>query len=197
MSRSALLVTSFAALLLSACGGASTDSSSASPAPAKLGKSPNPVITLPVNVSPGAILGGGTLPDACTSLSATAAGTIASDANLVKLAGTNTGQVNECIYGDPSTGAGATILLEQIPGVVGAAVIQGAIAQASHDASGSNTPVSGIGDQAFKTVQANGATVAFSKGNTLVVVDVNSATRDGTSIESDLESLCKQIAGQL
>jgi hypothetical protein len=139
--------------------------------------------------------GGGSL-DACTAMSASTASQI-SGGTVVKLSGTTAGGVSQCSYADSASGAGAAAIIENIPGLAGSAALQAAMSQAAHGGSSSAQPVSGIGDTALKEVESNGATVAFAKGGTLVVVAVYGSKRDGNSIESDLESLAKQIAGQL
>jgi hypothetical protein len=179
------VLTILAALLMVACGGTS---------PSSTAKTAN-------NKQPGtsASQAPGTQKslDACTEVSDSTAARISGAPGMVKQAGTNAGGISECIYVDNSSGAGVVILIEQIPGVVGGAAMQAAMAQASHDSSGNQVPVSGIGDQAFKEVEDNSSTLAFAKGGTLAVLAVSSSSREGTAIEADLEGICRQIASHL
>jgi hypothetical protein len=141
---------------------------------------------------------GATSVDACAAMSQSAAAQVSGASSIAKFSGTNVGGVSECVYADTASGAGAVGLIEQVPGGIAVnTYLQAAMAQAAHGGSSGAQSLSGIGDQAIKSVESNGASVAFVKGSTLVVLAVSGSTRTGDAIESDLESLAKQVAGQL
>jgi hypothetical protein len=192
MRKLALLLTIPTALLLIACGGSTPTASTTPPAKKFSGPTPTGLATIPGVTTNGS----GTVPDSCTVVSADAANQVTGSTAMVKLTGTTQGGISECIYDDTGSGAGVSVIIEQIPGLATQAILQASIAQASHDNSGSE-PVSGIGDQALKQVQSNGATVAFVKGNTVVIVGASGSSRTGDAIETDLETICKTIAGQI
>jgi hypothetical protein len=173
------------AMLMVGCGGTASTGSTQTPTPEQ---------TATLSASPGSSTGG-SAPDACAVLTAALASQI-TGGNATKISGQSAGGVSQCVYADTGSGVGATAVIESLPGM-SAAILQAAMAQASHNGSGNDEPVSGIGDQALKEVDPNSATVAFAKGDTLVVVAASSSTRNGAAIESDLESLCRQIAGRL
>lgn len=140
--------------------------------------------------------GPGATIDACTAMSASAASQI-SGGNVTKVSGTKASGGSVCSYADQAHHVGAVAIIESIPGVTGTAALQAAINQPAVGGAGNAQPLGGLGDAALKDVEAHAATVAFSKGNTVVVVAVYGSTRDGGSIESDLESLAQQIADKV
>ena len=198
MKKLPLVLTTVAFLLL-ACGNSPSTSSTGSTGENGAGKTNTAQPTLGTNAgtpTPLVIATAATIPAASTLLTADIASRLSGSSNLSKLADTTAGGVSEVVYVDQTTGDGVTMLIEQVPGVVNATIMQAAVAQASHGSSGNDVPISGIGDQAFKEVETNSATVVFAKGATLVVVTAT-GTRDGTAIEADEETVCKQLAGQL
>ncbi len=96
-----------------------------------------------------------------------------------------------------STAAGdtLTVLVEKVPGGVPAAAMQAAMQMAGSN--GDLQAVSGIGDVAGKTVDANEATIAFAKGDFIVVLSARSDTTVGTDLEPKLEALARQVTGKL
>jgi hypothetical protein len=185
---SALMVTGVGAA--SACGSSAATSSSAAGAGAT---SPAAVTSASAAGVPGQPL------DSCSVLTATEASQLAGS-TLTELTHQTTGAISFCVYGGTAGGGGAEAIIESVPGggqAIVQSALQAAIAQAAKDSGGSTQSISGIGDEGLKEVNANDATVAFVKGSTLVAVTASSTTRDGASIETDLETLVRQIAGQV
>jgi hypothetical protein len=183
---SALMVTGVGAA--SACGSSATTSSSAAGA-----TSPAAVTSTSAGGVPAQVL------DSCSVLTATQASQL-SGGTLTQLSHQTTGAISFCVYGNTAGGGGAEAIIESVPGggqAIAQSALQAAIAQAAKDSGGSTQSISGIGDEGLKEVNANDATVAFVKGSTLVAVTASSTSRDGSSIETDLESLARQIAGQV
>ncbi|MGH2512635.1 MAG: hypothetical protein ACRDGQ_08115 [Candidatus Limnocylindrales bacterium] len=88
-----------------------------------------------------------------------------------------------------------TIFIESIPGGLPQAALNAGLAQAN--GSGDLQPISGLGDTAGKQVADNSATIAFAKGNTMVVLDATSSTLAGSDLEPKVEAIAQQIAGGL
>ena len=108
-----------------------------------------------------------------------------------------------CIYTDTtgSGGGGGVIFIEAIPGALGQAALQAAIASAlsgsAASSGGTSVAVSGLGSGAIKEIDANSATYAFVKDNDLVVVDVSSGTKTGADMDSQVEAVAQNIAGSI
>ncbi|MGH3073623.1 MAG: hypothetical protein ACRDQC_01775 [Gaiellales bacterium] len=94
-----------------------------------------------------------------------------------------------------TSGDNLTVYIQAIPGAVTAAELQAAMAL--EGTNGDMTAVSGIGDAAGKVVKDHDATLAFVKGNTIVVIGASAAAQAGTDLETKLETLANQIAGSL
>ena len=92
-------------------------------------------------------------------------------------------------------GDSITILVEPVPAGVGKTILQAAIQAAG--SSGDLVTLSGLGDAAGQVTGANEATVAFAKGDTLVVVFAETSKTAGSVLEPKLEALAQQIAGKL
>lgn len=108
-----------------------------------------------------------------------------------------------CIYTDTtgSGGGGGVIVIEAIPGALGQAALQAAMASALSGSAASSgdsaVAVSGLGSGAVKEIDANSATYAFVEDNDLVVVDVSSGTRTGATMDSQVEAIAQNIAGSI
>jgi hypothetical protein len=139
--------------------------------------------------------GGAGAPDAATFLTADAASSLlGAGATKVPYAGQPGMPVSVAAY-TTAAGDSMTVYIQQIPGQVAAAQLQAAIA--AQGIGGQLQSVAGIGDSAGKVIDTNEATVVFSKGSSLVVIDAKIGSSTGDAIESKLESLAKQIAGKL
>lgn len=88
-----------------------------------------------------------------------------------------------------------TVLVEKVPGGVPAAAMRAAMQMAGSQ--GDLETVEGIGDVAGKTVGPNEATIAFAKGDFIVVLAAQSGTATGADLEPKLESLARQVTGKL
>jgi hypothetical protein len=108
-----------------------------------------------------------------------------------------------CIYTDATGtgGGGGVIFIEAIPGALGQAALQAAIASAlsgsAASSGGTAVAVSGLGSGAIKEIDADSATYAFVKDNDLVVVDVSSGTKTGADMDSQVEAVAQNIAGSI
>jgi hypothetical protein len=108
-----------------------------------------------------------------------------------------------CIYSDTtgSGGGGGVIYIQPIPGALGQAALQAAIATAlsgsAASSGGTAVAVSGLGSGAIKEIETNSATYAFVKDNDLVVVSVSSGTKTGAEMDSQLQSVTQSIAGSI
>ena len=91
-----------------------------------------------------------------------------------------------------TSGDNLTVYIQAIPGAVTAAELQAAMAL--EGTNGDMTPVSGVGDAAGKVVKDHDATLAFVKGNVIVVIGASASAQSGADLESKLENLAKQIA---
>jgi hypothetical protein len=179
---------------MAGCGGSST-----SPTPTP--KSSSGGITIPGLGNIGGTGGSGTTAAAGTLLTASDVQNISGDPAVAPLGGACSSTT--CIYTDTtgSGGGGGVIFIETIPGALGQAALQAAIASAlsgsAASSGGSAVAVSGLGSGAIKEIDANSATYAFLKNNNLVVVDVSSGTKTGADMDSQVEAIAQNIAGSL
>ncbi len=179
---------------MAGCGGSST-----SPTPTP--KSSSGGITIPGLGNIGGTGGSGTTAAAGTLLTASDVQNISGDPAVAPLGGACSSTT--CIYTDTtgSGGGGGVIFIETIPGALGQAALQAAIASAlsgsAASSGGSAVAVSGLGSGAIKEIDANSATYAFLKNNDLVVVDVSSGTKTGADMDSQVEAIAQNIAGSL
>jgi hypothetical protein len=176
---------------MAGCGGSS---GSTTPTPKSSGG-----ITIP---GIGSIGGSGvTTAPASTLLTASDVQTISGDPAVAALSGACSGTT--CIYTDATGtgGGGGVIFIESIPGALGQAALQAAIASAlsgsAASSGGTSVAVSGLGSGAIKEIDANSATYAFLKDNDLVVVDVSSGTKTGADMDSQVEAIAQNIAGSI
>jgi hypothetical protein len=187
-------VTIGAMIGMAGCGGSST-----SPTPTP--KSSSGGITIPGLGNIGGTGGSGTTAAAGTLLTASDVQNISGDPAVAPLGGACSSTT--CIYTDTtgSGGGGGVIFIETIPGALGQAALQAAIASAlsgsAASSGGSAVAVSGLGSGAIKEIDANSATYAFLKNNNLVVVDVSSGTKTGADMDSQVEAIAQNIAGSL
>jgi hypothetical protein len=189
-------VTVGAMIGMAGCGGSS---STTTPTPSSGGG-----ITIPGigNVGgTGSNGSGGTATAAGTLLTAADVQNISGDPAVVALGGACTSTT--CIYTDTTgtAGGGGVIFIEAIPGALGQAALQAAIASAlsgsAASSGGTAVAVSGLGSGAIKEIDANSATYAFVKDNDLVVVDVSSGTKTGADMDSQVEAVAQTIAGSI
>jgi hypothetical protein len=138
--------------------------------------------------------GGGGAPAAASLLTADAAAAIIGGTPTLQPGSITLGPMSIMSYGTDS-GDSVTILLEAVPAGVQASALQAAMAM--QGTTGSMQPVSGIGDAAGKVVTDHEATLAFTKGSTLVVLSTSVSSAAGTDLEPKLESLAQQITGKL
>ena len=108
--------------------------------------------------------------------------------------GATGGAMSVASYTNPG-GDSVTILVERLPGMTGSLALQAAIAQ--QGSNGNMQAVSGIGDAAGKVVEDHDATLAFVKGDTIVVLAATADGKAGSDLESKLEALAGQITGKL
>jgi hypothetical protein len=182
-----------AIVCMAGCGG----SSSPTPTPRSTG------ITIPGlgSVGTGSTGGNGATVAAGTLLTASDVQTISGDPAVALLTGE--GCLTTCIYSDTTGtgGGGGVIVVEAIPGVLGQAALQAAIAAALSNSAtssgGTAVAVSGLGSGAIKEIDSNSATYAFVKDNDLVVVNVTSGTKTGADMDSQVESIAQNIAGSI
>lgn len=137
--------------------------------------------------------GGGGAVDAASILTPDAAGSIIGG-TVTKRPIPATGGMSIVLYTN-TTGDSVTALVEHVPGGTTAEMMQAGIGAAG--ARGELQTLSGLGDAAGKVVNANDATVVFVKGDTLVVVHAEAAASSGSDLEPKLESLARQIQGQV
>jgi hypothetical protein len=186
MTRQALiggLVTAALAALV-ACGGGS-----AATAPGTDAVNPNPQSS-----SAGAGQGGAA--DAGSLLTAEmAASVIGGSPTKVDLPVQPGGGVASLASYATASGDDVTILIERLPGLSGSVALQAALTQ--QNTSGEMQAVSGVGDAAGKVVSDHDATLAFTKGDSIVVLAAKADGMTGGDLESKLESLARQIAGNL
>ena len=190
-----------ATLAIAACsaGATSAPSAAAGSPSAAAATSPSPSSAIPSISIPSALASalasaGGTTPDAATLVSADMAASVIGGSPSKVTPPMSIPNVSLVSYGTGS-GDSVTVFIETVPGGIASTQLQAAIALAG--VQGQLQTVSGLGDAAGKVVDANEATVAFVKGNELVVVSAQSATKAGTDLEPKVEALAKQIAGKL
>ncbi len=177
-------------VLLAACG-----SGTATKAPVTA--APTPAATIPA--APASAAGGvpaGGL-DASTVVTAEmAASIIGGSPTKMSIPATPGAAGVMSISGYTNTdGDDVTVLVERIPGGFAAGMLQMAIQSAG--ANGDLKPLTGLGDSAGSVVNEHDATVAFAKGNTLVVIQASDSGSSGADIEAKLEALARQIIGTL
>jgi hypothetical protein len=186
-------VTVGAMIGMAGCGGSS---SSATPTPKSSGG-----INIPGLGNIGGTGGSGTTSAAGTLLTAADVQNISGDPAVAALGGACSAPT--CIYTDTtgSGGGGGVIFIEAIPGALGQAALQAAIASAlsgsAASSGGTSVAVSGLGSGAIKEIDANSATYAFVKDNDLVVIDVSSGTKTGAQMDSQVEAVAQNIAGSI
>jgi len=178
---------------IAGCGGSSSGSS-----PTPTASSSTGGFTLPS--IPG--LGTGASGHAAdTLLTASDVQSISGDPAVTALSGACS--ASTCIYSDTtgSGGGGGVIFVEAIPGALGQAALQAAIASAlsgqAAASGGTSVAVSGLGSAALKEIDTNSATYAFVKDNYLVVVNVTSGTKSGSDMDSQVQSAAQNIAGSI
>jgi hypothetical protein len=183
-----------AMVVMVGCGGAS---GATTPTPKSTG------ITIPGigSLGTGSTGANGSTAAASTLLTASDVQTISGDPTVTPLGGACS--ATTCIYTDTTGtgGGGGVILVEAIPGALGQAALQAAIASAlsgsAASSGGTSVAVSGLGSGAIKEIDANSATYAFLKDNDLVVVDVSSGTKTGADMDSQVEAVAQTIAGSI
>jgi hypothetical protein len=184
-----------AMVAMAGCGGSS---SATTPTPKSSGGISIPGLG---SIGSGSTGGNGSTAAASTLLTASDVQTISGDPAVAPLAGACSSTT--CIYSDTTGtgGGGGVIVVESIPGALGQAALQAAIASAlsssAASSGGSSVAVSGLGSGAIKEIDANSATYAFVKDNDLVVVDVTSGTKTGADMDSQVESIAQNIAGSI
>lgn len=146
---------------------------------------------------------GGNNPAAAASAVVSAADmqNISGDPNVAAVAGTCSAVT--CIYADPagSSGNGGIVVVEPFPGALGQAALETAVAAAlaggGSDSTGTVSPVSGLGNSALKEIDSNSATYAFFKDNYLVLINVQSDTKTGADMDSQVLAAAQSAAGQI
>jgi hypothetical protein len=181
---------------MAGCGGSS---SSTTPTPS----SSSGGISIPGlgNIGSGSTGSSGSTAAAGTLLTASDVQNISGDPAVAALSGACSSTT--CIYTDATGtgGGGGVIFIEAIPGALGQAALQAAIASAlsgsAASSGGTAVAVSGLGSGAIKEIDADSATYAFVKDNDLVVVDVSSGTKTGADMDSQVASVAQSIAGSI
>jgi hypothetical protein len=185
-SRTLPVSAGFAAVtLLAACGGTTTASSSGGggTATTAAGGQSNSRAS-------------GTLPDACTLLSQEQAAQMTGDSTVAQTPRDNAPGESTCTY--DGTGGGHMMVLDLTFSTgVSQSALQRWVTNEFQGSGGQPMAVSGIGGGAYQAVGSNEATLAFGNGTTLVVIDAQSMTRAGASMESDIETLAKADVGRL
>ncbi len=174
-------------------GGSSAAPASASAAPASASAGAIASFALPSAIA-SALASAGTVKDAATLLTPELAASVLGGSPTKTTLPVTIPNVSIVSY-RTEAGDSLTLYIQAVPGGVANAELQAAIAMAG--AHGDLQTVSGIGDAAGKVVNANDATVAFIKGSNLVVVAADSSATAGTDLEPKVESVAKQVAGQL
>ena len=140
---------------------------------------------------------------ACTALSQSDAATLTGDSSVASVSsgGAGIAGAGTCIYADVTSssgaGNGAVIVVEPVPGVVSAQVLQAALAAQAKNGNSNFQTVSGLGDAAYSETTDHNGSLVFAKGSTLVVISVTSNTKSGTDLLSAIQSIASNIAGQL
>ncbi len=179
---------SAALVALAACGGGSATTAPGATA------APSAAVSEPSAAAPSTGQTGGL--DAGALVTADMAASIigGSPTKVEMPTGATGGAMSVASYSIPS-GDDLTILVERLPGMTGSLALQAAIAQ--QGSNGNMQAVSGIADAAGKVVNDHDATLAFVKGDTIVVLAANASGSAGSDLESKLESLAKQLVGNL
>jgi hypothetical protein len=193
MTLKSLLLGAIAVTAIAGCGSSTTPASSSS------GTGANPTSS----GGTGAGGGNGGSAAANTLLNVADVQSISGDPNVAAVAGTCS--ATTCVYADttsPGGGGGGVIVVEPIGGALSQTALQAALATAlatgGTDSSGGTTAaVSGLGSGAIKEIDANSATYAFSKDNYLVVIHIESATKSGADMDSQVEAAAQTAAGQI
>jgi hypothetical protein len=135
------------------------------------------------------------VPDACVLVTqAQASAIVGTDVtNQTGAAGAGTGTTTTCAYASSTTGAIVIVAAARIP--TGSS--QAALRQALFNQVSGLQAISGIGDSAGEAKSANNVSIAFSKGDTVVILQATSPTLSGDSMAPKLESLAKTVAGQV
>ena len=187
-------------LSLVACGGTAATSAPGTRAPATpapTASAPAPTAAAPAPTTPGAVGGGAGGLDAGALVTAEIAGSIIGGTpTRINLPGGVAGGAAMSVVAYTNTGGdNMTVLVEQIPGSFATGMLQAAIQSAGGQ--GDLKPVSGLGDSAGQVTNEHDATVAFAKGNSLVVLAAAVDALGGADIEAKLEALARQLAGTL
>jgi len=184
-------ILSAALISLAACSSTATAAPGSSTAPGGGGGG------LPSGfVLPSGLLGGGgsASVNASTILTADVAATILGSSATLQPGSMNLGPISLATYGTDS-GDEVTVYVETLGTGLEGAAIQAAIQ--AEGTSGDMTPISGLGDAAGKVVEDHGATVAFGKNGTIVVVSATVASQSGSDLEPKVEAVAQQVAGKL
>lgn len=197
-SRPAVTVSGLAiaiTVVVAACsGGATSAPSAAAGSPSAAAASAMPSISIPSAFASALASAAGTAPDAATLVTADMAASVIGGSPTKVTPPMSIPNVSLASYGT-SGGDSVTVFVEVIPGGLASAQLQAAIAMAG--AQGQLETVSGLGDAAGKVVDANEATVAFVKGNDLVVISAQSGSASGSDLEPKVEALAQQVAGKM
>ena len=186
-------------VLVAACGGsAATPAPTATPpqaGPSAAGGAVLPSFAIPAFPS-GLLPSGGSLgnaPDASSIVTGDMAASVlgaAAQKVVMPVAG-----IASIVAYTTAAGDTLTVLVEKVPGGVPAAAMQAAIRMAGSN--GDLQEVGGIGDAAGKVVDSNEATIAFAKGDFIVVLAAHSDAATGADLEPKLESLAREVTGKL
>lgn len=187
-------------VLVAACGSGSATKAPAAPTPAPAAATPaatTPAATIPAAAAsaPGGVPAGG--PEADEMVTAEmAASIIGGSPTKMSIPGAAgaPGVMSLAAYSN-TDGDNVTVLVQRIPGGFAAGMLQIAIQAAG--ANGELKPLSGLGDSAGQVTNEHDATVAFAKGNTLVVIQASDSASSGADIEAKLEALAREIIGKL
>jgi len=140
--------------------------------------------------------GGGSAPDAGAIVTADmAASIIGGSPTKVDMPGNPAGGPVAIASYLNTNGDDVTVLVEVVPGGFAATAL--AAAMAAQSGSNDMVPVSGLGDSAGKVVDATSATLAFVKGDTIVVIAASASGSTGLDLELKLEAVARQILSRL
>ncbi len=190
-TRPRLAVAGLLALVVLSTAACSSSGSASSPGAASAGAG----ASVPAGGNTGGGNNGGAVDASSILTSDAAASIIGGTVTKVQTPGVGSAPGMSLASYTNGTGDSVTILVEPVPAAVGATILQAAIRAAG--ANGDLVPVSGLGDTAGQVTGPNEATVAFAKGNTLVVVYAQTSNTAGSDLEPKLQSLAQQIAGKL
>ena len=190
-SRSRLVLGGVAAVIVlsvAACGG-----SSATKAPGATTPTTAPVA--PTAAQGGGGGGGAAAVDAGSILTQeVATSIIGGTVTKISIPGTQGSPMSIASFTN-TTGDSIVVMVQSVPTGAGAGMLQAAIKAAG--AQGDLQVLNGLGDAAGKVINDHDATIAFAKGDTLVVAYASADASSGSDIEAKLEALAKQIAGKL